>query len=474
MKQRILLFLTILGLVCNVYGQQHVVYNGITMVGKLDHFGDQLVKQGYLVKESQPGEVIYKGVSMVLKDSVEVSVFATPISNMVSAVYERFTCDDTKRIDNLYKKAVKLLTKQYGHPEVQANELEYTLKNSSKSYGYVYVKKSSDGICVSFYDLEGTRLSTAEGRSELYGLGSEKMFENMLFHGIAMGIPAINFRDSLQKHGFTALPKHLNEYKKIDFANYSPRKITISENPKGKVSKVQVCYSADNELGAKEMFGNLKEWLDTLVRDCDSYNADNFRIYNVNNLLGDNVGSIVLYQQKDSVSLVYRDTHSCYDTDDEELANKDKRKHLTFMGIPINGNVVPFFSRLIEDKGFRVLDKKDNNLWFFREEWGGERNVQLVLAPYTKKQLLYAVSVLINCPDNDSGWKLDRFAELFTHKLGYPDVDDKGGNSYNVYSWGRKVGRIYLQTINQRQLNITYYDDINTRNMLNEENKDLF
>lgn len=463
-----------LGFVFNVYGQQHAAYNGISLEGKLDNFSEKLLSKGFRLVEEKGGEKKFKGVSPLLKDSIELYVFASPITDTVSFLYEIYNNTNAKQIDDVFKKVTKAFTKQYGKPELNADNAEYILQSSTTVYGLADVTKKANGVHVRLNDRDGVNLWIKEGDSELYSPGKEAMLENMCFHGIAMGQSTASFKESLIKHGFSPISGKCNEFTKHFFANYTPAKIELSENSKGKNNEVRVAYSFDSKEENQNIFKKLKECLDTLIRDRDSYYGDFVRYYNVSNVLGENVGSIELLQYEDTVFLAYRDAKGCYNTAKEALANKSKRSHLTFMGIPITGNVVPFFTRLVNEKGFKALEKNDGCLWFYKKEWAGEKNVQLLLAHYSKKQLLYAVDALISCPDNDAGSKMDNFASIFTRKLGAPDIDDGGGYSYNVYSWGKKVGRIYLQTRNERLLSITYYDADNVKEKLKEEKKDLF
>lgn len=288
-----------------------------------------------------------------------------------------------------------------------------------------------------------------------------------------MGLPSSEFKDSLLRHGFFVVPADSNVVSKSFFAGYVSRNIKLYNSKKGTIGKIVVPYICKSEQVAKEIYKEFKAHLDTTLVDHDKI-GESFIVYNVSNFIGESVGSIALRQLEDSVSLVYRDVRGSFDTVDEPLANKDKRHHLTFMGVPINGNVVPFISRLISDKKFQIIEKKDGCLWLYKDDWAGEKNVQFLLAHYSKKQYLYALEALVNCSGNDVGMKFQNFTDLFERELGTPDIDANDGYRYYVYSWGRKVGSIYLQIKNQHLIGITYYDSENTSKMLNDENKDLF
>ncbi len=106
--------------------------------------------------------------------------------------------------------------------------------------------------------------------------------------------------------------------------------------------------------------------------------------------------------------------------------NSKDSEHLQFKGIPINGTLESFVSKM-EDAGYEVVDKEDG-IALMRGEFAGSKNCELYVSAFESIDVVNFVGVMF--PSNDDSDLVkrdyDKLKTMLTEKYGTPVVDEVG------------------------------------------------
>lgn len=167
-----------------LFDEGHLTFKGLSLSGPLDDFVNNLVSQGYVLKESQATGALLKG-NFASESDCTIVVLTTKRTHQVYCVavsFEKKTSWSSLKIQ--YREYKSMLSAKYGEPskqierfynpyyegdgyELQALRMD---KCSYTSYfnlsdGSVMLSMSSDGSLILYYsDKEGNDLNDREER----------------------------------------------------------------------------------------------------------------------------------------------------------------------------------------------------------------------------------------------------------------------------------------------------------------------
>ena len=161
------------------------------------------------------------------------------------------------------------------------------------------------------------------------------------------------------------------------------------------------------------------------------------------------------------------------------LCSYSQNAHLDFKGIPLDGRLSDFISKL-EAEGFTFDKYVDEDAAIMKGDFAG-RNADIYILVTPSSKTVYAVSVFYNEDESWSSLKSDYFQmkELYTKKYGEPESFEffskpyYEGDGYELQAlrkgkcnyeslWELPLGRICIKIDQFCEISMIYGDKINT------------